>query len=135
MQLSWIRFKVSFWHKQVVQPALDRDVEAAIAEQRAILERDPGNAHAVFALGTLSHFCGQTDAAIRYFQRAIEIDSSYAAPHLSLGRIHVVAGRYEEAWREAQEAARLGDRSLLDQMERYPHALERGESRVGENEG
>lgn len=111
---------MSFWRKQVIQPALDREVEEAIAEQQAILEQEPSSAPAHFALGTLRHFCGQRDAAIRHFERAIELDPAYAAPHASLGRIHAVEGRYEEAWIHAREAARLGDRSLLEQLERYP---------------
>ncbi|HUI40601.1 MAG TPA: hypothetical protein VL523_01415 [Terriglobia bacterium] len=113
---------MSFWRREVAQPALDQDVERAIAEQRAILARDPRDAPAHFALGTLLHFRGEAAAAIRCFERALELDTAYAAPHASLGRIRAVEGDSEAAWRHAREAARLGDRSLLDQLERYPGA-------------
>ena len=107
------------WRREVIQPALASDIEAAVAEQRAILERDPENPRAHFALGTLSHFRGETGAAVALFLRAIELDPGYAAPHLSLGRIYAVQGLYVEAWQHAREAERLGDRSLVEQLERY----------------
>jgi len=112
---------VSFWRKQVVQPALDGDLRAALAEQYEILQHDPGNPQAHFALGTLHHLQGQTEAAIESFLQAIELDPAYAAPHVGLGRLCAVQGRYDEAWRHAEEAARLGDRSLIEQLQRYPN--------------
>ncbi|HKS94815.1 MAG TPA: hypothetical protein VJV74_01650 [Terriglobia bacterium] len=113
---------MAFWRDQVIQPALDSDVEAAVREQQAILERDPQNAPAHFALGTLAYFRGHMDAAVTYFLRAIELDAAYAAPHVSLGRIEIARGRYDDAWKHAREAERLGDRSLVEQLERYPRA-------------
>jgi protein O-GlcNAc transferase len=111
-----------FWRREVIQPALDTDVDTACKEQEAILAEDPNNAKAHFALGTLSHLQGRTDAAIQYFLRAIELDPAYAVPHISLGRIAIVRGSYAEAWKHAHEAERLGDRSLVEQLERYPQA-------------
>jgi tetratricopeptide (TPR) repeat protein len=109
---------MSFWRREVVQPILDRDIELNIAEQRAILERDPRNAPAHFALGTLYHYCGDRRGAIAHFEQAIHLDPTYAAPHVSLGRIRAVDGDNREAWRHAREAERLGDRSLVEQLER-----------------
>jgi len=110
---------MSFWRREVIQPILDRDVELSIAQQRAILERDPRNAHAHLALGTLYHFSGNRHAAISHFEQAIELDPTFAAPHVSLGRILAVEGDDQEAWKHAREAERLGDRSLLEQLARY----------------
>ena len=36
--------KVSFWRKQVIQPALDHETRKHIDEQRAWIAREPGNA-------------------------------------------------------------------------------------------
>lgn len=113
---------MSFWRSQVIQPALDADIESEVREQQAILLRDPWNAPAHFALGTLAHFRGQTALAITYFLRSIELDSTSPAAHVSLGRIYAVQGRDDKAWEHAREAERLGDRSLVEQLERYPGA-------------
>lgn len=110
---------MTFWRDKVIQPALDRDVAEAIAEQQAILERDPNNGRAHFALGALHHFRGQSDAAIELFQKAIRLNPAYAAPHISLGRIYAVRGLDDLAWKHAREAERLGDRSLVEQLERF----------------
>ncbi len=112
---------MSFWRQQVIQPALDRDLEAAIAEQQAILERDPRNPRAHFALGSLFHLRGETETAIALYLKAIECDFEYAAPHVGLGRIYAVRGLYDLAWKHAREAESLGDRSLVEQLERYPN--------------
>jgi len=109
----------SFWRKEVIQPALNRDVEAVVAEQLSILARDPQNSHAYFALGTLSHFQGEIEQAIQYFEKAIEIDPTYAAPHVSLGRLYAVQGENELAWKHARAAEQYGDRTVVELLERY----------------
>ncbi len=110
-----------FWRKEVIQPALNRDVEAAAAEQESILAKDPNNAHAYFALGTLSQFRGEIEQALQHFQKSIALDPSNAAPHLSLGRIYAVRGEYEQAWKHARAAEALGARDLVEMLERYPN--------------
>ena len=111
---------MSFWRDQVIQPALNADLESAIEEQQELLRRDSSNPRPYFALGTLAHLRGDTEAAIQFFLKAIELDPSYAAPHASLGRIHAVEGNDDLAWQYAREAERLGDASLFQQLERYP---------------
>jgi tetratricopeptide (TPR) repeat protein len=110
-----------FWQKEVIQPALNTEVEDAVAEQQSILAKDPNNAQAYFALGTLSHFKGEVEQAIQHFQKAIVLDPAYAAPHLSLGRIFAVRGEYEQAWTHARAAEALGARDLVEMLERYPN--------------
>lgn len=113
---------MSFWRREVIQPILDQDIESSIAEQLAIIERDPRNARAHFALGTLYHFSGDRHAAVTHFEQAIGLDPAYAAPHVSLGRLLAVEGNDQEAWKHARQAERLGDRSLVEQLERYAGA-------------
>jgi len=110
---------MGFWRRQVIQPALDSDVEAQIARQRGIVERDPTNAPAHFALGMLAHFRGEIETAVNFFLHAIALDPTFAAPHASLGRIFIVKGDYDAAWKHAREAERLGDPSLVEQLGRY----------------
>lgn len=110
----------NFWRDQVIQPALNNEVNDAVAEQRAILAKDPNNAKAYFALGTLSHFQGEIEQAIHYYQKSIELNPSDAAAHLSVGRIHAVRREYTEAWKHARAAEALGARDLVEMLERYP---------------
>jgi adenylate cyclase len=109
-----------FWRDNVIQPSLNREVDAALAEQQAILAKDPNNSNAYFALGTLLHFQGETEQAIRHFERSVELGPTNAAPHLSLGRIYAVRGDYELAWKHARSAESLGARDLVEMLERYP---------------
>jgi tetratricopeptide (TPR) repeat protein len=118
---------MSFWRDNVIQPALNHDVEMAIAEQQAILARDPTDAAAHFALGTIRHMQGQTELAIQHFQSATEHDAGSAAAHVSLGRIYAVQGQYELAWKHARAAESLGNRELVEMLERYPN-LGKGQS-------
>jgi Flp pilus assembly protein TadD len=111
----------NFWRKQVIQPALNNDVEEAVAEQKSILAKDPHNAKAYFALGTLSHFQGEIEQAMQYFQKSIELDPNDAAPHLSLGRLYAVRGEYKLAWKHARAAESLGACDLVEMLERYPN--------------
>ena len=113
---------MSFWRKKVIEPALEAEEQAVIHEQQNLLEKHPTDPKTCYALGTMAHLRGQVDAAIRYFLTASELDPSYAAPCVSLGRIYAVQGRNDLAWKHARDAERLGDRSLLEQLERYPAA-------------
>jgi lipopolysaccharide biosynthesis regulator YciM len=110
-----------FWRKEVIEPGLARDVEAAVAEQQAILQRDPANAQANFALGTLHHFKGETQQAIEFLRKALELDTRCAPAHVGLGRIYAVQGHYSLAWDHARAAERLGNRELVELLERYPN--------------
>ena len=110
-----------FWRKEVIQPALNSDVEEAVAEQQSILAKDPKNAKAYFALGTLSHFQGEIEQAMQYFQKSIELDPADAAPHLSLGRLYAVRREYKLAWKHARAAEALGANDLVEMLERYPN--------------
>ena len=110
-----------FWRNQVIQPSLTSEVDIAVAEQKSILAKAPNNAKAYFALGTLSHFQGEIEQAMQYFQKSIELDAKDAAPHLSLGRLRAVCGEYEAAWKHARAAEALGARDLVEMLERYPN--------------
>ena len=110
-----------FWRDEVIQPGLNRDVDDAVAEQHALIAKNPNNAKAYFALGTLSHFQGQTQRAIEYFRKSIELSPTDAASHLSLGRIYAVRGEYELAWKHARAAEVLGARDLVKMLLSYPN--------------
>jgi len=123
---------MSFWRQKVVQPVLDQDVEVLIAEQRAVLQRDPRNSRAHFVLGTLLHYRGERQAALECFRQAIKNDPSYAAPHVSAGRLLAVDGNLEGALKHARAAERLGDRSLVELLERYSDEVQASAKAPGE---
>ncbi len=108
-----------FFRRDVVDFAIGKDIESAIAEQWARIDRNPREAGAYCALGAFFRMQGRVEDAIPMLQHAIELEPNYVLPHRELGQIHAVRGNYEEAWRLAREAARLGDRSLLGLLERY----------------
>ena len=111
---------MSFWRKDVIQPALAAEEEATIREQEELLRKDPADPKPYFALGTMAQIRGHAEGAVQYFLKAIEIDPSFSPPRVSLGRIYALWGQNEAAWKCAREAERLGDRSLVEQLERYP---------------
>ncbi len=111
---------MSFWRHEVIQPALDAGIEAEILEQQELARIEPANPEPHYALGVMAHCQGKTEAAIRHFEKAIALDQSYAAPHVSLGRLYTTLGDDTGAWLHAREAAQRGDSSLLDQLKRYP---------------
>jgi tetratricopeptide (TPR) repeat protein len=115
---------MGFWRKDVIQPALGRELAEAEAEQWAILARDGDNAHAYFALGALAFLRGDRWGAVSFYRRALELSPSWARAHVELGRVYVVQGLYDRAWKHAQEAEKLGDRSLVEQLERYPEVTQ-----------
>ena len=108
-----------FFRRDVVDFAIGKDLDSAIAEQLARIDRDPQEAEPYCALGVFFRMQGRIEDAIQMHQRALELEPNYALPHRELGQIHAVRGNYEEAWQHAREAARLGDRSLLGLLERY----------------
>ncbi len=108
-----------FFRREVVDFAISRDIESAIAEQLARIDLNPREAEPYCALGVFFRMQGRIEDAAQMQQRAIELDPNYALPHRELGQIYAVREQYEEAWRHARQAARLGDPSLLDLLERY----------------
>ncbi|MGH9405673.1 MAG: hypothetical protein ACRD3D_07560 [Terriglobia bacterium] len=116
-----------FWRKDVIQPALESAELDSCREQAALCEKNPSDPKPHFALGSMAHLAGRTDDAILHFMKAIALDPEYAAPHVSLGRIFAVRGDSRRAWEHALAAERLGDRSLVEQLERYPCAAEPAE--------
>jgi eukaryotic-like serine/threonine-protein kinase len=89
-------------------------IDTAITLFQRAIAKDPGYALAVAGLGdaywrryTMSEVPQCIEQAAQYCQRAIRLDSRLAFPHLTLGRIHMGSGHYEEAIREFELALQL----------------------------
>ena len=108
-----------FWREEVIGFALDHDTERHIAEQEAAIAANPNDARAHLNLGLLFQIQYKQDLAVEYFLKALSLDPRLAAAHVSLGRAYAVRGEMEKAWEHAHVAAGLGNKQLLEQLQRY----------------
>ena len=108
------------WLRELVDFALDRDIDTEIERQHSILEAAPGSARAHLDLAILHVSRRDPAQAIAHCEAALTIDPSFAPAYGKLGEIHISLGDYEQAGRYALKAAECGDRTLLEMFERYP---------------
>ena len=108
------------WLRDLVNFALDQDVNVVIEEQQSILRSDPRSAKAHFDLGVLHYSQRRVAKAIESFEAAIECDPAYACAYRKLGEALINQGEYERAGQCALKAAEYGDRALVEMFERYP---------------
>ena len=112
--------KSKHWLRELVEFALDEDVNAEIERQRRILASHPRSAKAHYDLAVLLYSQRRTAEAITEFHEAIACEPSFAQAHRKLGEVYVCLGDYEEGAKCALKAAKYGDRTLLEMFERYP---------------
>ena len=108
-----------FWRKDVIEFALNDDVERHIAEQEAAIAANPQYVRGYFNLGLLYQIQYKQDLAVEYFLKALSLDPHLAEAHVSLGRVYAVRGEMEKAWEHAHIAAAMNRTELLDQLLRY----------------
>lgn len=73
------------------------EVEQAKKNFEQELEIDPRNAAAEYVLGELAKDANDTSGAIRHYQQATKLDTSFAEAYLGLGTVLVSSKRFEEA--------------------------------------
>lgn len=105
-------------------------LEQAEHGYRAILERDPDNADALYLLGEISNHAGRYDAAVQLLQRAIAANPSVATFHAELGSALYAQRRFAEASRAYASAARLDPADLAVRVN-LGSALEHSEENDG----
>ena len=93
-------------------PPAEASAEAEVAARKA-LALDDQSAEAHTALGSLQIHRRELPAAIRSFQRAIELNPGLASAHYWLGRALYCSGRHADAQPEMLEALRLDPLSML----------------------
>src|ERR1039458_9264071 len=64
---------VSFWRKEVIDFALDRETQAHIDEQRAWIAREPGNAKPCYHLAQLYRVAFKQDEALGLLLEAVRL--------------------------------------------------------------
>ena len=81
--------------------------EEAIAEQKRAIELDPGNVVPIHVLGQIYYWARRYELGRIEFQKALELEPYYAAPHTNLARVYLQREEYTDAIREAELYATL----------------------------
>ncbi len=76
---------------------------------QSVLNRSPTNVRALYTSGIVNLYLGQTDEAIEFLNRVIQIDPSDAYGTYFLGQAHLQAGNYELAQQYLLETLELND--------------------------
>lgn len=100
---------MSFWRKEVIQPALDRETRKHIEEQLAWIAREPSNARPYLHLAELYRMEGRADEALALMLHAVHLAPDFAAAHAALAELYAVRADYPAAWRHARLAEQGGE--------------------------
>jgi tetratricopeptide (TPR) repeat protein len=110
---------VSFWRKEVVDFALDRETAAHIREQKEWIAREPHNARPWYNLAQLYRIEQKQDEALALLLEAVRLDAGYADAHVALTEIYAVRGDYPAAQRHAAMAAEHGNPRGVELLRRH----------------
>ena len=110
---------MSFWRKEVIQPALDDETRRHIAEQREWIAREPLNAKPYYHLAQLYRMDGRQEEALGLLLEAVRLDSGFADAHAALAEVYVVREDYAAAWRHALAAEKGGNPKPAEMLRRY----------------
>ena len=110
---------MSFWRKEVIQPALDHETRRHMDEQRAWIEREPGNPRPYFHLAQFYRIEGRQEEALALLLEAVRLEDGFSEAHGSLAEIYAVREDYAAAWRHAHAAERGGVARAVELLNRY----------------
>jgi tetratricopeptide (TPR) repeat protein len=110
---------VSFWRKEIVEFALDRETQAAIEEQRAWILREPANAKPYYHLAQLYRVAFRPEEALGLLLESVRLDASFADAHASLAELYVIREDYKAAWRHARAAEQNGLSRAVEMLTRH----------------
>jgi tetratricopeptide (TPR) repeat protein len=100
---------LSFWRKEVIQPALDAETKLQTTEQLKWIEREPKNPRPYLNLAELYRMEGRGDEALGLMLQSVQLDPAFNPGHTALAEIYSVQGDYKAAWRHARLAQEGGD--------------------------
>lgn len=110
---------MSFWRKQVIEPALDRETRIQMEEQLAWIGREPANAHPYFHLAQLYRAAYKQDEALGLLLEAVRLDPAFADAHAALAEVYAVREDYGAAWHHARLAEQGGEGRAVELLKRY----------------
>jgi tetratricopeptide (TPR) repeat protein len=110
---------MSFWRKDVIEPALDQDMLRLIEEQKAWIAREPANPRPYYNLAQFYRMTHRQEEALGLFLHAAALDEGFADVHLALVEMYAVKQDYAAAWRHARKASASGDARGVELLGRY----------------
>jgi len=110
---------VSFWRKEVIQPALDAETRKQMEEQLAWIAREPANALPYRHLAEFYRMEGRREEALGLLLHAVQLDPGFTAAHAALSEIYAVRADYAAAWHHARLADRGGEPRAVELLQRY----------------
>ena len=110
---------MSFWRKEVIQPALDHETRKHIEEQRAWIAREPSNPKPYYHLAQLYRLDQRNEEALGLLLEAVRLDETFADAHAALAEIYIVGEDYRAAWRHARTAESHGNPRAVELLYRY----------------
>ena len=110
---------MSFWRKQVIDFALDRETHTHIAEQRAWITREPANPKPYYHLAQLYRVAFKPEEARGLLLEAVRLDPNFAEAHASLAEMYVLRDDYPAAWRHARLAEANGIPRIVEMLTRH----------------
>ena len=75
------------------------DERRALGILASVLQEQPNNVRALYTSGVISFHLGETDSALDYFMRTVELDPQDAYASYFLGQTYLQLQRYQEAQR------------------------------------
>ena len=110
---------MSFWRKEVIDFALDRETLAHIDEQRAWIQREPANPKPYYHLAQLYRVACKPEEALGLLLEAVRLDANFAEAHASLAEMYILRDDYPSAWRHARLAEANGISRVVEMLARH----------------
>jgi len=110
---------VSFWRKEVIQPALDDETRRQMEEQLAWIAREPENPRPYFHLAEFYRMEGREEESLGLLLHAVHLDANFAAAQAALAEVYAVRGDYPAAWRHARLAEKGGEPRAVELLARH----------------
>jgi tetratricopeptide (TPR) repeat protein len=110
---------LSFWRKEMIEPALDNETRLHMEQQRAWIAREPANARPYYHLAQLYRVAYRQEEALGLLLEAVRLDPAFAGAHAALTEIYAVREDYRAAWRHARLAEQHGEGRGVELLRRY----------------
>jgi len=110
---------MSFWRRDVIEHALDRETEKATTEQLAWMLKEPQNPRPYFHLAQLLRMKSEPDKALGLLLESVRLDPAFAEAHVALSEMYAVQEDYTAAWRHARLGEQSGNAGAVELLKRY----------------